>query len=68
MISKSNRSSKTLSQTVRAELGLDCHRLSIGDLLMVVQNNQNNLFNGDLVRVTQIGARTERAKTHIHQC
>ena len=62
MISKSNRRCKTLSQTVRAELGFDCHRLCIGDLLMVVQNNQNNLFNGDLVRVTQIGARTERAE------
>lgn len=61
MISKSNRRCKTLSQTVRVELGFDCHRLCIGDLLMVVQNNQNNLFNGDLVRVTQIGARTERA-------
>lgn len=62
MISNSNRRCKVLSHTVRTALGFNKHTLCIGDLLLVVQNNQNGLLNGNLVKVTQIGARTERAE------
>lgn len=62
MICKSNKNSFLLSNLIRPALGMQDPVLAVNDLLLVTQNNLlTGLMNGDLVRVTQIGAMQEVA-------
>jgi hypothetical protein len=62
MISNTNKNSFLLSNLIRPALGMSDPLLAVNDLLLVTQNNLlTGLMNGDLVRVTQIGAMQEVA-------
>jgi ATP-dependent exoDNAse (exonuclease V) alpha subunit len=62
LICRSNKSCDTLTSLIRPALGLTQSTLQKGDLLLVTQNNYiSNLMNGDLVEVTNIGIRENRA-------
>ncbi len=59
-ICRSNKACGDLSTIIRNKLGHTSGRLEVGDLLMVVQNNrQTGLMNGDMVVVEEISNRTE---------
>ena len=58
-ICRSNRACSQLSATIRRKLGLASGLLQVGDLLMVIQNNfQTGLMNGDMVTVEELGSKT----------
>ncbi len=60
-ICRSNKACNDLSATIRKRLGMPAGKLETGDLLMVVQNNiQTGLMNGDMVVVEQIGTQQFR--------
>lgn len=62
MIVFSNKAVTTLSNIIRPSLGFNTRTLSVGDLLLVTQNNMiSGLMNGDLVKVLQIGHSELRA-------
>lgn len=62
MITRSNNPCNQITKTIRPALGIHSFRLTVGDLLMVTQNNLlSGLMNGDMVKVTQIGSRTKHA-------
>lgn len=62
MISRSNNLCNQITKTIRPALGIHSLSLSVGDLLMVTQNNLlSGLMNGDMVKVTQVGARSIQA-------
>lgn len=62
MISRSNNLCNQITKTIRPALGINSLSLSVGDLLMVTQNNLlSGLMNGDMVKVTQVGARSIQA-------
>lgn len=59
LISSSNRRCNSQATTIRSKLGFG-YALSIGDLLLVTQNNLiSGLMNGDMVVITQISATKE---------
>lgn len=62
MIARSNNLCNQITKTIRPALGINSLSLSVGDLLMVTQNNMlSGLMNGDMVKVTQVGNRTKQA-------
>lgn len=62
LIAGSNKTCNALAELLRPALGYTSHSLQIGELLLVTQNNLvSGLMNGDLVKVTQIGMREQRA-------
>lgn len=62
MIARSNSLCSLFTKTIRPSLGLTGHSLCEGDLLMITQNNlTSGLMNGDMVKVTQLGGRTQQA-------
>ena len=62
MIVMSNKMVTSLSNIIRPAIGFSERALSVGDLLLVTQNNMiSGLMNGDLVKVKQIGRRERRA-------
>lgn len=62
MIVMSNKTVSSISNIIRPSLGFREHTISIGDLLLVTQNNMvSGLMNGDLIKVKQIGLREKRA-------
>jgi ATP-dependent exoDNAse (exonuclease V) alpha subunit len=62
LICRSNKSCDTLTSLIRPALGLVQPSLQKGDLLLVTQNNYiSGLMNGDLVEVTSVGIREQRA-------
>lgn len=69
LILLSNKKISGLSDIIRPALGFSTRALSVGDLLLVTQNNLiSGLMNGDLVKVISIGRRELRAQmtfTHV---
>lgn len=62
LIVMSNKMVSSLSNIIRPAIGFNEKTLSVGDLLLVTQNNMiSGLMNGDLVKITQIGRREKRA-------
>ena len=62
MICRANKRCSQVSGLVRPALGFTDPRLMVDELLLVTQNNlPSGLRNGDLVRVTGIGRREQRA-------
>lgn len=62
LITMTNKQISDTSSIVRYSLGLGNNNLSVGDLLLVTQNNAlTPLMNGDLIRVLQIGHKERRA-------
>jgi len=62
MIVMSNKMVTSLSNIIRPAIGFNERTLSVGDLLLVTQNNMiSGLMNGDLVKINQIGKRERRA-------
>lgn len=62
LITMSNKTITSISNIIRPSLGLNLKTISVGDLLLVTQNNMiSGLMNGDLVKVVQIGRRERRA-------
>lgn len=62
MIARSNSLCSLFTKTIRPALGLLSDSLCEGDLLMITQNNLiSGLMNGDMVKVTQLGGRTQQA-------
>lgn len=68
LIAGSNKTCNALAELLRPALGYTGHSLQVGELLLVTQNNLlSGLMNGDLVKVTQVGMREERAGlTFLH--
>lgn len=68
MIVMSNKTVASLSDIIRPAIGFDRKTLSVGDLLLVTQNNMiSGLMNGDLIKVVQIGRRERRSGlTFVH--
>lgn len=61
LIAMSNKTVSEVSRIIRPALGFS-QRISVGDLLMVTQNNMiSGLMNGDLVKVHKIGGTEKRA-------
>ena len=62
LIAGSNKTCNALAELLRPAMGFYGHSLHVGELLLVTQNNLvSGLMNGDLVKVTQIGMREQRA-------
>lgn len=62
MIVMSNKTVTKLSNIIRPILGFRERTISVGDLLLVTQNNLiSGLMNGDLVKILQIGRRERRS-------
>lgn len=62
LIAGSNKNCNSLAELLRPALGFHDNSLQVGELLLVTQNNLvSGLMNGDLVKVTQIGRREQRA-------
>ena len=62
MIVMSNKMVTSISNIIRPAIGFNERTLSVGDLLLVTQNNMiSGLMNGDLVKIKQIGRRERRA-------
>lgn len=62
MLTSSNRSCNMLSNAIRPMLGFNSHKLMVGELLLITQNNLlTGLMNGDLVKVINIGNKERRA-------
>ena len=62
LIVLSNSKATSVSELIRPALGFKDSYVSVDDLLLVTQNNlKSGLMNGDLVRVTQVGMREQRA-------
>lgn len=62
MISRSNNLCNQITKTIRPALGINSLNLTVGDLLMVTQNNLlSGLMNGDMIKVTQVGSRSKQA-------
>lgn len=62
MLTQSNKACMELTHLIRPALGFHSSRIEIGDLLLVTQNNYiSGLMNGDMVKVKEIGMRSERA-------
>lgn len=62
MIVMSNKMVTSLSNIIRPAIGFNERTLSVGDLLLVTQNNMiSGLMNGDLVKINQIGKKERRA-------
>ena len=56
-ICRSNRACSELSANIRAKLGFTYGHIQVGDLLMVIQNNNpTGLMNGDMVTIEEIGS------------
>ena len=68
-ICRSNRACSQLSSLIRVKLGYTDGHIQKGDLLMVIQNNMNTgLMNGDMVVVEDISSQTEvRARLTFRQ-
>ena len=68
MIAMSNKTVNSLSNIIRPVLGFRSRTVSVGDLLLVTQNNMiSGLMNGDLLKVVQVGQREYRAcLTFVH--
>ena len=68
MIAMSNKTVNSLSNIIRPALGFRSRTVSVGDLLLVSQNNLiSGLMNGDLLKVVQVGQREYRAcLTFVH--
>jgi len=60
-ICRSNKTSVQLTSLIRPALGFYGDTLQKGDLLLVTQNNESGLMNGDLVKIASIGERVRRA-------
>jgi ATP-dependent exoDNAse (exonuclease V) alpha subunit len=61
LICQTNKHCSDLNKIIRSTLQKDKERISIGDLLMVTQNNYlSNLVNGDQVIVVDIGSKEYR--------
>lgn len=59
-ICRSNRDCSLLSSSIRKKLGFTSGSIQEGDLLLVIQNNmQTGLMNGDMVTIEELGAKTE---------
>ena len=62
LIGYSNRQCDSLTQILRPSFGINSPQLSVGDLLLVTQNNYiSGLMNGDQVIVTEIITQESRA-------
>ncbi len=62
LITYSNKACTQLSMIIRPALGFSSYRLQEGELLLITQNNMiSGLMNGDLVVVSQVGGREEKA-------
>lgn len=62
MIGYSNRQCDQITQIIRPSIGIPDILLSVGDLLLVTQNNYiSGLMNGDLVTIEEVGAKYHRA-------
>lgn len=62
LICFSNNACDTLTSIIRPMLGIRQNLIHNGDLLLVTQNNYiSGLMNGDLVEVTEVGIREQRA-------
>lgn len=58
-ICRSNKACNQLSNMIRQKLGFKDHRIQVGDLLMVIQNNwPTGLMNGDMVTIEEISPKT----------
>ena len=68
-ICRSNRMCGELSRTIRQKLGFISERISVGDLLLVTQNNiSTGLMNGDMVTVEEIAPHVQtRARLTFRQ-
>ncbi len=68
LLGYSNRQCGNITKIVRPALGIATSSLSVGDLLLVTQNNYiSGLMNGDLVMVKGIGGKELRAGlTFLH--
>lgn len=68
LLSFSNKQCSTVTDIIRPSLGIEGKRLSVGDLLLVTQNNYiSSLMNGDQVTVKSIHAEEHRAGlTFLH--
>lgn len=61
-----NKQCNDLTRLIRPSLGIFSQTISVGDLLLVTQNNYiSGLMNGDLVVVKAIGAIEQRAGLHF---
>ncbi len=61
-----NKQCNDLTRLIRPSLGIVSMTISVGDLLLVTQNNYiSGLMNGDLVVVKAIGAMEQRAGLHF---
>lgn len=66
MLGFSNKQCNDLTRLIRPSMGITSPTLSVGDLLLVTQNNYiTGLMNGDLVTVLSIGTVEERAGLHF---
>ena len=62
MIARSNNICNQITKAIRPALGINSFALTVGDLLMITQNNLiSGLMNGDMVKFIQIGSRTKKA-------
>ena len=62
LICQSNKNCLNLTELIRPSLNFDNARILPRDLLLVTQNNYlTGLMNGDMVEITQIGVREQRA-------
>ena len=60
-ICRSNKTSVQLTSLIRPALGFNAQTLQKGDLLLVTQNNESGLMNGDLVKIVNTEERIKRA-------
>lgn len=59
-VCRRNKDCHELSNIIREKLGFNTGKMQVGDLLMVVQNNQaTGLMNGDMVTVEQLSEQYE---------
>lgn len=66
LICQTNKHCSDLNKVIRSALQKDKERISIGDLLMVTQNNYlSNLVNGDQIIVVDIGSKEYRCGCHL---